>query len=61
MRLSAILFELNIPRLQTILNEVGSLTQVARTRQSFLPPVPIPDGALYSFIIKWIPGVSRKA
>ncbi|ORY86751.1 putative flavin-binding monooxygenase [Leucosporidium creatinivorum] len=40
----------------TIADEVGSLTQIARGRQSFLPAVPIPEGALYSFMVQWIPG-----
>lgn len=43
---------------QAIVDEVGSLTQVARTRQSFLPVPPVPDGALYMWMINWIPGVS---
>lgn len=41
----------------TIAPEVGSLTQLARSRQSILRRLPIPESWLFTFMLRKVPGV----
>lgn len=40
-----------------IINEVGTLTQVARSKQSILRRIPVPDGKLWNFFLRVVPGL----
>ncbi|KAL8278450.1 hypothetical protein RQP46_009140 [Phenoliferia psychrophenolica] len=38
-----------------IMGDVASLTQVARSRQSYIPPPPVPTHWLWFFLCRWVP------
>ncbi|KAK4700697.1 hypothetical protein P7C70_g5544, partial [Phenoliferia sp. Uapishka_3] len=43
-----------------MINDVASLTQVARSRQSYLPPPPLPSSWLWFWCARWIPGHAKE-
>lgn len=40
-----------------IIDKVGTLTQVARSKQSILPRIPVPEGPKWNLLLKYIPGL----
>lgn len=40
-----------------IIDQVGTLTQVARSKQSILRRIPVPDGKVWNLLLKYIPGL----
>ena len=44
--------------LPEIVKDVKSVTQIARSRQSIIRRIPVPDGAVWRFLLRYVPGVS---
>ncbi|GAA5998391.1 hypothetical protein JCM5350_008360 [Sporobolomyces pararoseus] len=40
-----------------IIDQVKSLTQIARSKHSIVPPVQVPDNYWTNFLVRWIPGL----
>ncbi|GAA5961710.1 hypothetical protein JCM3765_000484 [Sporobolomyces pararoseus] len=40
-----------------IIDQVKSLTQIARSKHSIVPPVKVPDNYWTNFLVRWIPGL----
>ncbi|GAA5902713.1 flavin-containing monooxygenase [Sporobolomyces salmoneus] len=41
----------------TVTDQVSKLTQIARSKHSIVPPVPVPDNSFIAFLVRWIPGL----